>query len=73
MEIKERKLGYIVKNEHVIGLSINLEYGNKLSGLPEWVHLYYDDELPPDVFLTQMSSLQRKLFTTSDLKRFIKK
>ncbi len=37
------------------------------------IHLNYDDDLPPDVVITQMSSLQRKLFKTLNLKRFIKK
>ena len=35
------------------------------------IRLYYDDKGPPDVVLTQMSALQRKLFKTLDLKRFI--
>jgi transposase len=34
------------------------------------IRLYYDDDQPPDVLLTQMSALQRKLFKTLDLKRF---
>jgi len=34
------------------------------------IRLYYDDDQPPDVLLTQMSALQRKLFNTLDLKRF---
>ena len=37
------------------------------------IRLYYDDKGPPDVLLTQMSALQRKLFKTLDLKRFIGK
>jgi len=36
------------------------------------IHLYYhDDKGPPDVLLTQMSPLQRHLFKTLGLKRFI--
>lgn len=34
------------------------------------IRLYYNDKSPPDVLLTQMSPLQRKLFKTLDLKRF---
>jgi len=34
------------------------------------IRLYYDDKGPPDVLLTQMSPLQRKLFKILDLKRF---
>jgi len=34
------------------------------------IHLYYDDEDPPDVLLTRMSTLQHKLFKILDLKRF---
>jgi transposase len=34
------------------------------------IRLYYDDKDPPEVLLTQMSVLQRKLFKTLDLKRF---
>jgi len=41
-----------------------------LEGIKE-IHLYYDDKDPPDVLLTQMSTLQRKLFKVLDLKRFI--
>ncbi len=37
------------------------------------IRLYYDDKGAPDVLLTQMSALQRKLFKTLDLKRFIGK
>ncbi|KKL83062.1 hypothetical protein LCGC14_1978490, partial [marine sediment metagenome] len=32
--------------------------------------LYYGDKDPPEVLLTQMSVLQRKLFNVLDLKRF---
>jgi len=35
------------------------------------IRLYYNDKGPPDVLLTQMSPLQRKLFKTLDLKRFM--
>ncbi|KKM07639.1 hypothetical protein LCGC14_1731870, partial [marine sediment metagenome] len=34
------------------------------------IHLYYGDKDPPEVLLTQMSVLQRKLFNVLDLKRF---
>ncbi|MHA1436363.1 MAG: hypothetical protein ACTSPD_02190 [Promethearchaeota archaeon] len=34
------------------------------------IRLNYDDKGPPDVLLTQMSPLQRKLFKILDLKRF---
>jgi len=34
------------------------------------IHLYYDDDQPPEVLLTQMTPLQRKLFKILDLKRF---
>ena len=34
------------------------------------IRLYYNDKDPPEVLLTQMSVLQRKLFKTLDLKRF---
>ena len=34
------------------------------------IRLYYDDDPPPEVLLTQMSAFQRKLFKTLDLKRF---
>ncbi len=34
------------------------------------IRLYYDDKGPPDVLLTRMTSLQRKLFKILDLKRF---
>jgi len=34
------------------------------------IRLYYNDKSPPDVLLTQMSPLQRKLFKILDLKRF---
>lgn len=34
------------------------------------IRLNYDDKDPPDVLLTQMSPLQRKLFKILDLKRF---
>ncbi|TKJ24476.1 MAG: hypothetical protein CEE42_10600 [Promethearchaeota archaeon Loki_b31] len=34
------------------------------------IRLYYDDKGPPDVLLTQMSPLQRKLFKILDLNRF---
>ncbi len=34
------------------------------------IRLYYDDKGSPEVLLTQMSVLQRKLFKTLDLKRF---
>jgi len=34
------------------------------------VRLFYDDKGPPEVLLTRMSPLQRKLFKTLDLKRF---
>ena len=34
------------------------------------IRLYYDDDQPPEVLLTQMSALQRKLFKALDLKRF---
>jgi len=37
------------------------------------IRLYYDDKCPPEVLLTQMSALQRKLFKTLDLKRFTEK
>jgi len=37
------------------------------------IRLYYNDKGPPDVLLTQMSALQRKLFKALDLKRFIGK
>ncbi|TKJ19852.1 MAG: hypothetical protein CEE43_14050 [Promethearchaeota archaeon Loki_b32] len=37
------------------------------------IRLYYDDEYPPDLILTQMSLLQRRLFKTLDLKRFTEK
>jgi len=37
------------------------------------IRLYYDDKGDPDVLLTRMSALQRKLFKTLDLKRFIGK
>ena len=37
------------------------------------IHLYYDDNHPPDVLLTQMSTLQRNLFKTLDLKQFTEK
>nr|MDO8115489.1 IS1634 family transposase [Candidatus Sigynarchaeota archaeon] len=37
------------------------------------IHLYYNDEGPPDVVLTQMSALQRKVFKSLTLKRFTKK
>ncbi|TXT59572.1 MAG: hypothetical protein BAJALOKI1v1_1400006 [Promethearchaeota archaeon] len=35
------------------------------------VRLFYDDKGPPEVLLTRMSPLQRKLFKILDLKRFI--
>ena len=34
------------------------------------IRLYYGDKDPPEVLLTRMSALQRKLFKTLDLKRF---
>jgi transposase len=34
------------------------------------IRLYYDDKNPPEVLLTRMSTLQRKLFNIVDLKRF---
>ena len=34
------------------------------------IRLYYDDKDPPEVLLTRMSALQRKLFNVLDLKRF---
>ena len=34
------------------------------------IHLEYSDKNPPDVLLTKMSTLQRKLFQILDLKRF---
>ena len=34
------------------------------------IRLYYDDKGPPEVLITQMSVLQRKLFNILDLKRF---
>ena len=34
------------------------------------IRLYYNDKGPPDVLLTQMNPLQRKLFKVLDLKRF---
>ena len=34
------------------------------------IRLYYDDDQPPEVLLTQMSALQRRLFKALDLKRF---
>ena len=34
------------------------------------VRLYYGDKGPPEVLLTRMSVLQRKLFNVLDLKRF---
>jgi transposase len=37
------------------------------------IRLYYDDKGPPDVLLTQMSALQRKLFKVLDLNRFTEK
>jgi transposase len=37
------------------------------------IRLYYNDKEPPDVLLTQMSPLQRKLYKILDLKRFIGK
>ncbi len=37
------------------------------------IRLYYDDKGPPDVLLTRMSALQRKLFKILDLKRFKEK
>jgi len=37
------------------------------------IRLYYDDKGPPEVLLTQMSALQRKLFNALDLKRHIGK
>ena len=37
------------------------------------IHLYYNDKDPPEVLLTRMSILQRKLFNILDLKRFIGK
>jgi transposase len=37
------------------------------------IRLYYDDKDPPEVLLTQMSALQRKLFKILELKRFTKR
>ncbi len=37
------------------------------------IRLYYDDKGPPEVLITQMSVLQRKLFNILDLKRFTRK
>ncbi len=37
------------------------------------IHLFYDDKGSPDVVLTQMSALQRKLFKALKLERFTKK
>jgi len=37
------------------------------------IRLYYNDKGPPEVLLTQMSVLQRKLFKILDLKRFTEK
>jgi len=37
------------------------------------IRLYYDDKCPPDVLLTRMSPLQRRLFKVLDLKRFKRK
>ena len=34
------------------------------------IRLYYGDKGPPEVLLTQMSALQRKLFNVFNLKRF---
>ncbi len=40
-----------------------------LEGIKE-IHLNYDDKGPPEVLLTRMSDIQRKLFNVLDLKRF---
>ena len=45
------------------------KYFEALEDIKE-IRLYYDDDQPPEVLLTQMSALQRKLFKTLDLKRF---
>jgi len=37
------------------------------------IHLYYDDDGSPEVVLTQMSALQRKLFKSLKLERFTNK
>jgi len=37
------------------------------------IRLYYDDNSPPEVLITRMSVLQRKLFNILDLKRFTRK
>jgi len=36
-DFKDRKVGYIVKNEHIIGLSLDLEYNYGLNNLPETI------------------------------------
>jgi len=52
------------------GISISKDECVELLEDIKEIHLNYDDDAPPEVLLTRMSALQRKLFKVLDLKRF---
>jgi len=58
---------------HLAGITPSKESCFKALEDMKEIHLCYNDNEPPDVLLTQMSPLQRKLYKTLDLKRFIGK